>query len=160
MIDPFTAITAATTAFNTIKRMVEVGREAEDVFGQMGKWYSAVTDLNKAEEQCKHPPLFKKLFNSGSIEEEALAVLVHKKKIKEQEDQLRVLLEYRFGYGTWDEMIQLRRKIKAQREETVYRQEERLAFFLDLIVVAIITAVSATILGGVGYLVAMSRGWL
>lgn len=160
MIDPFTAITAATTAFNTIKRMVEVGREAEDVFGQMGKWYSAVTDLNKAEEQCKNPPLFKKLFNSGSIEEEALAVLIHKKKIKEQEDQLRVLLEYRFGYGTWDEMIQLRRKIKAQREETVYRQEERLAFFLDLIVVGIITAVSTTILGGVGYLVAKSRGWL
>ncbi len=160
MIDPFTAITAATTAFNTIKRMVEVGREAEDVFGQMGKWYSAVTDLNKAEEQRKSPPLFKKLFNSGSIEEEALAVLVHKKKIKEQEDQLRVLLEYRFGYGTWDEMIQLRRKIKAQREKTVYRQEERLAFFLDLIVVAIITAVSSTILGGVGYLIAVSRGWL
>ena len=160
MIDPVTAFAAATTAYNTIKRMVEVGREAEDVFGQMGKWYSAVTDINKAEEQRKNPPLFKKLFNAGSIEEEALAILLHKKKLKEQEAELRVMLEYRFGYGTWDEMIQLRRKIKAERDATLYRREEMLASVLDLVIISTLIAVGASVLVFIGYIVTSVNGWI
>ena len=85
MIDPITAFTMASAAFNTVKKFVEVGRELEDTVGQLGKWYGAVSDFRRAEQDNKNPPLFKKLFNSGSIEEEALAIMMHNKKIQEQE---------------------------------------------------------------------------
>ena len=36
-MDPVTAITTATAAFNVVKRMVSAGREVEDTLGQLGE---------------------------------------------------------------------------------------------------------------------------
>jgi len=139
MIDPITAIGAATAAFNGVKKLVHAGREIEDIVGQLGKWYGAAADLGRAETQRKNPPIFTKLFSSGSVEQEALEILVHKKKLQEQEKQLEEMLNIRFGFGTWREMIELRRKIRKEREETVYRQQERRRAFLEGIAVIFLT---------------------
>ncbi len=72
----------------------------------------------------KKPPLFKKLFNAGSVEEEALQLLMHEKKIIEQEKELQALLNFRYGYGTWDELKEMRRKIRDKREKEVYKQAQ------------------------------------
>ena len=37
MIDPFTAFSVATAAFNGIKKVVEVGREVQDVYSQLSE---------------------------------------------------------------------------------------------------------------------------
>ena len=60
-------------------------------------------------------PSITKLFSAGTVEQEALEILVHKKKMQEQEKQLQDMLNIRFGYGTWKEMIELRRKIRKER---------------------------------------------
>ena len=39
MIDPVTAIAAASKAFAMTKAFVEAGRSAEDTLGQVAKWY-------------------------------------------------------------------------------------------------------------------------
>ena len=39
MIDPVTAIAAASKAYAMTKAMVEAGRAAEDTMMQLGKWY-------------------------------------------------------------------------------------------------------------------------
>jgi len=124
MIDPVSAIAVATTAFNTVKKMVEVGRDIEDISGQLGKWYTAAADIHKAHELANNPPLFRKILFSGSIEEEALNTIIHKKKLEEQEAELRTMIMYRFGAETYREMIQMRRDIKKQREKAVYRQKQ------------------------------------
>ena len=62
MIDPITAIGVATSAFNAVRSAVNAGREIEDVAGALGKWMGAVSDIKKAEEMNKKPPLFKKCF--------------------------------------------------------------------------------------------------
>ena len=67
MIDPFTAITAATTAFKTVQKFVQAGQDFENTVGQMGKWYTAVSDFRRGQQMQKKPPLFKKLFNAGKI---------------------------------------------------------------------------------------------
>ena len=85
--------------------------------------------------------LFKKLFASGSVEEEALALLMHEKKIAEQEQQLQVMLNMRYGFKTWDELIDMRRKIKAQREKTIDKQAERKRALLDGIVIILLSGV-------------------
>ena len=61
MIDPFTAVAAATTAFNTVKKFVHAGQEFENVMGQMGKWYTSVSDFRKGQQLQKKPPIFRKL---------------------------------------------------------------------------------------------------
>ena len=93
----------------------------------MGKWFGAVSDVRKAQQNNQKPPLFKKLFQAGSVEEEALALLIHEKTIKEQELELQQLLNWRYGFGTWKELIELRRKIKQERENTIYKQLQLLA---------------------------------
>ena len=124
MLDPITAIGVATTTFKAIQRAVSVGQDLENVTGQLGKWYSAVSDIRKAREYNSNPPLFKKVFAGGRIEEEALSLLMHEKKIQEMEKDLRVLLNFRYGPNTWSEMIEMRRKIKARRDKEIYRVKE------------------------------------
>ena len=89
MIDPITAIAGATQAFNLVRKMVYAGRELEDVAGQLGKWYGFAADLGRAEQQRKNPPIFTKLFSSGSVEQEALQIIIHQKKLAEQEKDLQ-----------------------------------------------------------------------
>jgi phage-related minor tail protein len=159
MIDPITAISAATAAFNGVKQLVAAGREIEDVVGQLGKWYGAAADLNRAESQRKNPPIFTKLFMSGSVEEEALAIITHKKKLEEQEKQLQDMLNIRFGFGTWKEMVELRRKIRKEREETLYKQQERRKAFFEVLSVLFILFAGVAIVGGILFSVGLGAGW-
>jgi hypothetical protein len=55
MIDPITAVGLATSAYNAIKQGVAVGRELQDITGQIGKWGKAYSDFAFAEEQIKNP---------------------------------------------------------------------------------------------------------
>jgi len=82
MIDPFTAVAAATTAFNTVKKFVHAGQDFENCMGQMGKWYTNVSDFRKGQQMQKNQPVFRKLLASGSVEEEALNLLIHDKKVR------------------------------------------------------------------------------
>ena len=83
MIDPVTALGVATTAFNAIKTGFQAGRDVEGMAGDLSRWMGAVSDIKKAEELNQKPPLFKKLFAAGSVEEEALQTLMAKKKTED-----------------------------------------------------------------------------
>lgn len=131
MIDPITAVTVATTAFNTIHKMVNQGREIEDTFSQIGKWYGAVADFKEAKRVSDNPPMFKKLFVGKSVNEEALEILMHEKKIQKQEKQLRELLQWSYGPSGYQELVDLRRKIKDQREKTIYAQARKRKALID-----------------------------
>jgi len=158
ILDPITAVTAATTAFNTVKKFVQAGQEFENCMGQMGKWYSAVSDFRKGQSMQKKPPLFKKLFAAGSVEEEALALLIHEKKIMEMEKELQTLLNYRFGFGTWDELKEMQRKIRAQREKEFYNQKERQRAILEGISIFLLIALVSGMLLGIAYMIGVGRG--
>jgi hypothetical protein len=159
MIDPISAITMATSAYNMVTRMVAAGREFEDTAQQLGKWYGAVADLRRAEQQNKNPPLFKKLFASGSIEEESLALLMHTKKIREQEYDLKVMLNMRYGPNAWEELITLRRKIAKQREETIYRQQELRQRIIDSFFILVLILLCIGIVGSIVYWVGTVKLW-
>ena len=159
MIDPIIAITMATSAYNMVTRMVSAGREFEDTAQQLGKWFGAVSDLKRAEQQRKDPPLFRKLFASGSIEEESLAILMHNKKIIEQEKELKTLLMFRYGHLAWDELTALRRKIAKQREDTIYRQQELRDALLNTVIILILLALGTTILASGVWFIGDIKGW-
>lgn len=160
MIDPISAVVAATSAFSTVKKFVSAGQEFEQVAGQLGKWYTAVSDFRHAQQEQKKPPLFKKLFAAGSVEEEALQLLIHEKKIMEQEKELGALLNLRFGYGTMEELKEMRRKIRAQRERTIYKQAQRKKAFVEAVSISILVVGLVIMIGGLLYFIAKAKGML
>ena len=160
LIDPFTAVAAATTAFNTVKKFVHAGQEFENCMGQMGKWYGAVSDFRKGQQMQKKPPIFKKLLAAGSVEEEALNLLIHEKKIMEMEKELQTMLNYRFGFGTWDELKEMQRKIRAQRERDIYAAAEAKQAIVNGVAIVILLVIGATMLIGMVYFIAKARGMI
>ena len=124
MIDPVTAIAGATAAFNTIKAGFAAGREIESMAGDLGRWMNSVSDIKKAEELNKKPPIFKKLFNSGSVEEEALQIFMAKKKA---EDGIRGLVRSRGLGDVYKRQLYCRLSINTQLLAKVFKSQQNLS---------------------------------
>ena len=88
------AVAGATAAFNTIKNMIAAGRDIESCIGDVSRWMKMASDIDQAEKQSKNPPLFKKLFAAGSVEEEALAAYAAKKKVRSTASGTKDVPEY------------------------------------------------------------------
>ena len=142
MLDPVTAIATATAAFNGVRKLVAAGRDLEDCMGQMSQWYTAVSDLTEAQRTAKSPPLFKKLTSSKSVQEEALSIFAASRKAAAQEKALREIITYAYGREAWTELIQLRRRIKLEREKAIYAQKrKRESTFWTVITILVLTFV-------------------
>lgn len=142
MLDPVTAIATASAAFNGIKKLVAAGRDLEDCMGQMAAWAGAVSDLNEASKNAKNPPLFKKLTSKKSVEQEAMEIFAHRRKVEAQEKELRELIWYAYGKEAWVELIGLRRRIRLEREKAFYAQKrKRENTFWTVVTIVVLTFV-------------------
>ena len=152
MIDPITAIAGATAAFNAIKSGFSVGRDIESMAGDLGRWMNHMSDLKKSEEMNKKPPIFKKLFQAGSVEEEAMQIFMAKKKAQDMRDQLRQIIVATRGPSAWDELIKTEADIRKKRQQMIYAQEERRRQILEIIaVIGLVICISAFVIF-LGYL--------
>ena len=142
MLDPISAVAAATSAFNVIKKGIAFGQDLESMTKSLSKWYGAVSDFNYAEQEVNNAGGVSKLLMKGSIEKMALDITVNKQKIREQEKELRTLIQYTYGQSVYNEMIELRRKLRKQREDEIYRRREfkkqLIEFFLILLLICLI----------------------
>jgi hypothetical protein len=130
MLDPVSALAIATSAFNLLKKGISAGRELEDMAGQLGTWFGAVADVKSAEEEAKDPPLFRKLISSRSVEQEALQALVARKKIEQQERELRELIVWRWGTDEYTAMMRDRARIKDTRAKAIQNQRRKMRKFI------------------------------
>ena len=142
MIDPVSALGIATAAFNTIKKGFEVGRDLDSMYGDMGKWMGAVSDINQAEKQAKNPPIFKKIFIGASVEEEALNAFAAKKKAQAMEAELRQFINFSYGPQAWQELLAMQAKIRKQRQEMIYKQQEKRRKLMEYSFIAVFGLVS------------------
>ena len=140
-MDPVTAIAAATTAFNVIKKGFDMGRDIESMYGDMGRWMGAVSDVNQANKMAKNPPLFKKLFAGSSIEEDAMNAFAAKKKAEEMEHELRSYVNLVYGPNSWNEILKLQAKIRKDRQQQIYAQQQMQAHVLNVIGIIIASIV-------------------
>ncbi len=157
MIDPVTAIAGATAAFNAIKSGFSVGRDIESMAGDLGRWMNHMSDLKKAEDINKKPPLFKKLFQSGSVEEEALQIFMAKKKATDMRDQLRQIIVATRGPSAWDELIKTEADIRKKRQEAIYAQQERRQQVLEVIGIIVLVLIIGGSALGLTYLYVQTR---
>jgi len=131
-MDPLSLVAMASTTFKGLQVLVSKGAEIEHVAQKLGHWYTLVSDINQAEREAEKPPLFKKMFDGASVEEQALNAVIAKKKIEEQEKQVRELITWAYGVETYKEMMQMRRDIRAKRERMIYRQRRKQKLMLDV----------------------------
>ena len=135
----------AATTFKGIQTLVDKGAEIEHVAQKLGHWYGLVSDIKEAEKEADNPPLFKKIFDGESVEQQALNSVIAKKKIEEQEKHVRELITWAYGVDTYKEMMQMRRDIKAKREQMIYKQRRKQRRMLDISAVVL----ALIVIGGI-----------
>ena len=146
MIEVVAAVSAATNAFSAIKKGFEVGRDIESMAGDLGRWMSAVSDIKKAEEYNRKPPLFKKLFQAGSVEEEALEIFMAKKKADDMREQLKQIISFTRGPSAWQELLRTEAEIRKKRQKMIYDQKERQKAIIEYTIATILVLVTAGVL--------------
>ena len=146
MIEVAAALSAATTAFNAIKKGFEVGRDIESMSGDLSRWMGAASDINKADEYAKNPPLFKKLFAAGSVEEEAMASFMAKKKAEDMRYQLKQLISLTRGPAAWEELLKTEGEIRKKRQAAIYAQKEKQRKFIEWTAITIGIAIFGSFL--------------
>tara|TARA_B100000579_G_scaffold345207_1_gene297819 strand:+ start:162 stop:644 length:483 start_codon:yes stop_codon:yes gene_type:complete len=158
MIDPITAVATATAAFNTIKSAFAAGRDVEGMAKDISRWMGAVSDIKKAEEMNKKPPLFKKLFASGSVEEEAMQIFMAKKKAEDMREELKNIISFTRGPSAWTELLKTEADIRKKRQEMIYAQEERRRQILEYCAIGLLVLVVLGFVVGIAYLYAVNKG--
>jgi hypothetical protein len=122
-VDPVTIIGGATVAFNALKKGFQVGKDLQDMSGQLTQWASAMSDLSYAEQKNKNPPWWKAL-NGQSVEAEALEIFTAKKKAESMRKELKDWISFSMGPSAWDELVATEGKIRKQKKEQEYRKAE------------------------------------
>jgi DNA-binding transcriptional regulator YbjK len=157
MVDPVSAMALAGSAFNALKKGVSIGRELQSMGKSLSQWMSAVSDIDRAHHEAKNPPIFKKIFNAKSVEQEAMELFTQKKQLENQRDELRRLISSMLGPQAWQELIQMERDIRKQRKETIYKQREARKHFMEILAVILLTTVGALFFIGLIWLIS-NRG--
>jgi len=122
MIDPVTAIAGATAAFNAIKKGIQVGRDLQDMGGQLSQWAGAIADLDFADRQTQKPPWYKAL--GSGVEAQAMEIWQAKQKAESMSKELKDYISVMYGPSKWQEILEIEAKLRKEKKEHEYRQIE------------------------------------
>ena len=145
MIDPFTAMAAATAAFNGIKKAVEVGKDISSMGSTLSSWSKAVSDLDFLEQKAQKPPMYKMFSDTQS---NALEIWSQKQKLKEMREELRSHISFVYGPSAWDEIVRIEAQQRKEQRQAVYDKQEAIDNLINAAIIGLI------ILAGVGSVIA------
>tara|TARA_R110002020_G_scaffold73546_1_gene188698 strand:- start:11315 stop:11800 length:486 start_codon:yes stop_codon:yes gene_type:complete len=127
MLDPAsiaTAVSLSTAAFNNLKKAFVVGRDIEQMGGDLSRWMKASSDIDQAVKATKNPPFYRKMLSGDSIEAAAMQSLVAEKTRDKQRYELQQYVKFKFGVKAWDDLLKMEGTIRKQRQEAIYKREE------------------------------------
>tara|TARA_R110000824_G_scaffold112138_3_gene261162 strand:- start:12728 stop:13195 length:468 start_codon:yes stop_codon:yes gene_type:complete len=122
MIDPATAITAASFAFNAIKKSCQIGRDLEGMAGDLGRWSKAISDFDFAAKRIENPKWYQSF---GNVEQQAMELFVQKKQRENMRDDLRKMISETLGPSAWQELIRMENEIRQKQKDAEYKRIER-----------------------------------
>ena len=158
MIDPVTlsaAVTGATTAYNAIKKAISVGKEIEDMSSELGRWMTAVSDVDNVHKNANSPSALDKLFN-GSIEQVAIESFSAKKKLAKQREDLRNFLVAHYGVTAWDDLVKEEGRIRKARQKAIYARQERNKQIRDYTIIGIACLIGLSAVGWMIWIISLS----
>jgi len=136
LIDPITALSAASVCYTTLKKAVAVGKDVEEIYRTLSKWAGHIEDVKEVISQEKNKPgIFKTLSYKRSATQEVFDSIIAEEKIREQEKYIREFFTANWtadwgGLNGYRKFIKMRREIKKRREREVYNQMRRRKNFL------------------------------
>ena len=151
-MDPVTIIGGATVAFNALKKGFQVGKDLQDMSGQLTQWAGCMSDLSFMEAKTKNPPWWKAL-NGGSVEADALAIFTAKRKADSMRQELKDWISFSMGPSAWDELVATEGRIRKQKKEQEYRKAEMQEAIVTWTLSIIIILTGAAMLGLIIYMV-------
>ena len=122
MIDPVTALAGATAAFNMLKKGISVGKDLQDMGGQLSKWAGAIADLDFAEKQNRRPAWYKTL--GGGVEAQAMEIFAAKQKAANMRAELKDYISVMYGPSKWQEILEIEADLRKQKREHEHRRME------------------------------------
>ena len=145
-MDPISLFMAATAAFNTVKKLVEAGREVEDVLGQIGTWMGKVSELQAADN--KKPSIFKRIGGGKSVEQEAMEQLQRREAVRKQHLELMSMVKLAYGPQAFDDLMHMQRQIKLKREREIIHQQQRRRDMMWYALAAVVVAIAGWAMWG------------
>jgi len=107
-MDPVTAIAAASTAYQAIRKGFAIGKEVQSMSKDIGDLMNAINSVKEGHEKAKTRRF-------GSVEEEALQTYAAKKKAEKMEAELRNFLIGNYGPDAWQAVLRIQADIRKQR---------------------------------------------
>ena len=155
MIDPLTlttAISAASAAYGQVKKLVQAGREFEEISESLGKWMGAVSDIDNINKNSNNPSTFDKLFN-GSVEEVALKSYSAKLQVQKQREELKNWIVGHYGLAGWENLLKEEGRIRKARQEAIYTKQEQQRMIRDYTIIGIAALIGFSALGWMIWLI-------
>tara|TARA_R100001015_G_C4602290_1_gene157248 strand:+ start:291 stop:773 length:483 start_codon:yes stop_codon:yes gene_type:complete len=158
MIDPITlgtAVSVASQTYTQIKKLIQHGKDIEEMSDTIGKWMGAVSDIDNINKSSSNPSTFDKLFN-GSVEEVAMQSYSAKLKIQKQREELKNWIVGHYGLQGWENLLKEEGRIRRQRNEAIYQREEQKRMIRDYTIMGIACLVGVSALGWMIWLITKS----
>ena len=158
MLDPVTlsaAVAGANAAYSAVKKAVTLSKDFSEVSGEIGKWMSAVSDVDNIHKKSNSPSALDKIFN-GSIEEVALNSFAAKKKITQQREELKNYIIGNFGTNEWDNLLREEGRIRRQRQEAIYARQEHMKQVREYGIIGIACLVGVCAVGAIVWIIALA----
>ena len=158
MIDPITlgtAVTIASQAYGQIKKLIQHGKDIEEMSDTIGKWMGAVSDIDNINKSSSNPSTFDKLFN-GSVEEVAMQSYSAKLKIQKQREELKNWIVGHYGLQGWENLLKEEGRIRRQRNEAIYQREEQKRMIRDYSIIGFAVLIGIGALGWMLWIVSVS----
>ena len=152
-MDPMTLFAAVTSSFHIVKKLVNAGKEFEDVSLQIGKWMGACADLEHQHKKLKNPTLLTRLKKGKSIQEEAFQLVQHKATIEKQRDELQHHIIWTLGLGQkgWNALLETERQIRIARKKEKFDREARIEKIQFVVVLTVVGVLGVSLLIGLAY---------
>ena len=155
MIDPITAMAAASAAYSGIKKAVSVGREISGMAGTISQWSKACSDLDFLDKKAQKPPMYKMFSDTQAT---ALDIWAQKQKLAEMREDLRAHISWTYGPSAWDEIVRIEAQQRKEQRELVYKKQEFVDNCINWAVGLLAVFAGAGILAVAVYLIGAKQG--
>jgi hypothetical protein len=137
MLDPVTVIATASAAYNALKKGIEIGRELQDMGGQLATWAGAISDIDYLAKKAADPPWWKV---GGNVQAEAIELFAAKKKIEAQRAELKTYIQYSYGQSGWEELMRIEAQVRKRKQATDHRKAEIKEMVITVVIVSLCLA--------------------
>ena len=145
-MDPVTIIATASAAYNALKKGIEIGRELQDMGGQLATWAGAISDIEYLAKKAEDPPWWR---TGGNVQAEAIEIFAAKKKIEAQRAELKTYVQYSYGQSGWEDLMKIEAQVRKRKQATDHRKAE---IKEKLITITLVTLVLASGIAGLALL--------